>query len=182
MKTARGQIPAWTQRLVPSGAESPVVAVWSRLSTIDTLGFTVRSVKGNGPGNYQGSGHVRIVWVGDSAVEFEEAGRWQYLAGKPIHFRNVYRWVKSEDSHSLNLYHRRNGALDPEFLCTFSPLQHGVHLRATPHICGQDLYHGDLLVRSNLIELRWKITGPKKNDILTISYSRSLHREEKILH
>jgi Family of unknown function (DUF6314) len=150
-----------------------VPAIWKKLATINTLHFSVRSHKSAGPGNYQGAGHVRIVWVGDSAIEFEESGVWHLPRGKPVHFSNIYRWLKSEDSHSLNLYHRRTDVLDPVFLCTFSPVQHGIRLRATPHVCGQDLYLGDLLVKNNTIELRWKIAGPNKDDTLTVSYSRS---------
>lgn len=178
MRTFKGNVSA--HRLFPSETGGAVLAVWKTLSTIDTLSFTVRSPKSNG--NYHGSGHVRIIWVGDSAMEFDETGSWLPPEGRPIHFSNIYRWVQSEHSQSLNLYHRRNEAVEPVFLCTFSPLQHGVHLRATPHRCDQDLYLGDLLVQNTFIELRWKITGPNKNDILSISYSRSLHHRGKSTH
>jgi hypothetical protein len=167
VKTFRDNVAA--RRLTPSESRSPVLAVWTRLSSVNSLSFSVRSPRMNG----NGAGHVRIVWVGDTAMEFEESGLWHPFSGKPIHFSNTYRWLKSEDSHSLNLYHRRTDVLDPVFLCTFSPVQHGVRLRATPHFCGQDLYQGDLLVKNNLIELRWKITGPNKDDTLSISYGRS---------
>jgi len=120
--------------------------------------------------DYEGAGSVRITWLENATMEYDEEGSWQHPSGKMIHFRNIYRWVRDDMAGCLKLYHRRNDAVEPVFLCEFVPSGAGQPIPATPHVCGRDTYLGELRVTGETIELRWSINGPAKNDLLSVVY------------
>ncbi len=120
--------------------------------------------------DYEGSGRVRITWLDMTTMEYDEEGSWHHPSGKIIHFRNIYRWVRDDIAGCLKLYHRRNDAVDPVFLCEFVPSGAGRIVHATPHVCGHDTYLGELQLTADGMELSWRIRGPAKNDQLSIIY------------
>jgi Family of unknown function (DUF6314) len=166
---ASSRLPA-PERMQQPGVPDQIAHLWKRLATVGTLHFSVRGSASRGAMDYDGSGRVRITWLDTATMEYDEEGAWQHPSGKIIHFRNIYRWVRDDIAGCLKLYHRRNDAVDPVFLCEFVPSETDQPIHATPHICGRDTYLGELRLTGDGVELRWRISGPAKNDRLTIVY------------
>lgn len=113
-----------------------------------------------------GAGKVIVSRAG-SAIRFLEHGHWGSPPERVIPYRNAVIWAISENS--LELSHARNGWEHPTLLATFE-LTGCLLLAGSPHTCAEDCYAATLTIGEKIISLDWTITGPKKDDRLSIDY------------
>src|SRR5262245_37173249 len=150
-------------------AEGPTRGLWGALRRIRALRFTARSGAGSG-WNGTGSGTVLVTAPQDGVLLFEESGTWQPDQGKPLRFRNVFRWTLL-DPQRIRLEHLRFGPAHPVYLFDLAPTPDGSWCSLTPHLCAEDCYSARLDEWEQGFHLAWSIRGPRKEEPIEYDYS-----------
>ena len=120
--------------------------IWQRLEKVTT--FTITS------SNRSGYGHVAVGRRGDGVV-FCEEGEWDVSGER---FTNVYCFRRKG---GITVSHLRRG--EEVFLVELG--KEGFHQ------CGDDRYYGTIDLEGESVVIRWRITGPKKDDFVIIVYN-----------
>jgi len=158
-------------RQVPSSRKSTqelLNTLWKRMQTVRQVTFQFRSKKG---GKGYGTGSVVLETPRDGQLIYREKGSWQGLENQEFCFRNSFRWTRNRLDGMLTLEHLRFGDHNPVFLFHLVPAG-GEYLESLhAHLCGQDTYFGQLEIKESVIDLTWRILGPKKNDEVKYSYA-----------
>ncbi|WP_346837751.1 DUF6314 family protein [Microbulbifer sp. SAOS-129_SWC] len=140
--------------------------LWLRLAKVSEFSFTAS----NGPGsktNWRGHARGSIVVVpGELQIIFRERAEFTDSEGRTVQLQNSYRWTRF--AHSVQLEHLRRA--EPVVLFELQPVTDHGFRSAAPHLCGDDTYSAELLLRGGEIELIWQIHGPRKNERLHYHY------------
>jgi hypothetical protein len=113
---------------------------------------------------------VEILKENTKTCLFIEKGKWEHENAQGIAFTNTLRWTYDDANELIFLEHLRFGADHPVFLFHLQ-LKGPNHLQSIlPHLCDRDCYFCDILFDLEQIHLTWKISGPKKNQILKHCY------------
>lgn len=144
--------------------------IWTNLGLMRHVTFQFRSGKGQ---RGFGHGEVAIEKKSDSALIFNEKGKWKGLDGQEFFFRNVFAWTLNRIDCMITLEHLRFGPKSPVFLFHLIPAGQNFLESAHAHLCGQDSYFGHLYDKEGQLELIWRILGPKKNDEVIYIYSKT---------
>jgi len=88
--------------------------------------------------------------------------------GTPVVFRNVYLWVLRGDR--LSLWHERFGREAAVWLFDLAAVAADKLATIDAHQCGSDRYSAALALTTAGFDLRWSITGPRKDETLAYSY------------
>jgi hypothetical protein len=137
---------------------------------VRTLAFTARN-EGPTPWSASGRGTVDVVKVGLGVLTFTESGTWRPEGWAERRFSNVYRWSLVEPAEAIRLEHLRFGVANPVYLLDLVPNPDGEWQSVSPHLCSEDCYSAQLAVLAAGIRLRWRVTGPKKRDVIEYTYS-----------
>ncbi|MGE6108855.1 DUF6314 family protein [Aeromonas sobria] len=146
--------------------EGAIQRLWERLPQIGSFAFEAS----NGAGSAtdwcgRGEGEVRVTdhqggWL------FDEQGRYTTPHGKVLAMHNRFWWRHSD--RGIRLAHLRYG--QPVELFELLPQGEDRWLTAEPHLCGQDHYSAELILREDGFLLAWQIRGPRKNERLGYRY------------
>ena len=99
-----------------------------------------------------------------------ESGHWSVAPGRPVACRNTWRWRLQRRRNRLQLAHLRHGRSHPVALVTLQPLG-GRLLGIAPHRCGADRYTLEMEFINGALQMRWRICGPAKDQVLRVVYS-----------
>ena len=122
---------------------------WERLHTIKQ--FSLHAAYG------EGRGEVLVIQESPSTLVFEERGTWLHSG---MSFRNVLRWRLDRMTGRVSLEHLRLGT--PVFLVDLGAPE--------PHFCGEDTYRVEVISGEDPLILRWKVQGPRKNEVMEFRY------------
>ena len=119
----------------------------------------------------QASGHgkVEIQTPDPSVIIWKESGVWDDGYGS-LEFFNVYRWSWLQNE-KLRLEHLRYGEDNPVQLVELINSQKNHWETDLPYVCAKDTYSLTLKCINQTLFLKWKIKGPKKDQISTLCYS-----------
>lgn len=143
--------------------------MWQRLSRISALSFTTAPGARSRTG-WSGAGHADVVCeAGEGCLRFFEHGLFTPAGNaRALTFRNIYRWQPGDNA--LSLSHERFGRDRPVWLFDLVAAGPDRLASAKPHVCGRDLYHGELLLNDSGFTLAWTISGPAKDEHLVYQY------------
>lgn len=147
-------------------------SVWKRLSEVKELSFIATTQSKEQTGwNGKGKGEVLVTDEGKNVLVFQEKGGWQDRNGKTIDFTNIFRWTLNNEMGSIALEHLRRGVNHPVFLFHLAPS--GTHSLSSidSHLCGGDVYFGQVSLDRHHLRLNWRVIGPKKNEEIDYYYT-----------
>ena len=144
--------------------------MWERLPRLARLRFSATPGPRSQTG-WAGTGEARIDTSRDAdGVRLHENGLFTpSAAGSPVAFRNVYRWSRHGDR--LSLWHERFGRDAAVWLFDLVATGRDRLETVEPHPCGQDRYDARLTLTAEGFDLRWSITGPRKDETLAYRYA-----------
>lgn len=151
-----------------------VQQAWSQLRMVRELSFEARSHSIPNTGwNGRGEGAVEVEEPESLTTIFYENGTWTPDVGRPIEFRNVFRWTLDPDVRFIRLEHLRFGTEHPVYLFDLIPANERRLVSSEPHVCREDLYAARMEFDQQAIRLSWTITGPRKNESIAYLYECS---------
>jgi len=108
---------------------------------------------------------------GEEALTFFEKGYWKGVSSKnEIPFSNALRWIIEPKTRVITLEHLRFGKERPVRLFSLSQVGENLFKSIDPYECKEDTYRGCVLFDDHYVQLSWQITGPKKNESLSVVY------------
>jgi hypothetical protein len=143
---------------------------WKKLLTVKQLSFLPESKKNQGGWIGKGQGEVFSVKKDAYTLIFHEKGTWQREQEVDIHFSNVFRWTLDLNAKIVSLEHLRYGLNHPIFLFHLTPYSNHSLSSTDPHLCKEDAYFGQIQFDKEGLHLKWKVIGPKKNEVLDHYY------------
>jgi len=119
---------------------------------------------------WAGLGEADVRTSGDAGqLRLHEDGQFTPKAtGTPVAFRNIYRWVDRGDR--LSLWHERFGRDAAVWLFDLAATAPNELTTVDAHVCGDDRYAARLSLTADGFDLRWSITGPRKDETLAYRY------------
>jgi len=90
--------------------------------------------------------------------------------GENLNFFNIFRWSLDLTKTMISLEHLRRGPNQPTFLFDLKPVNTSCLTSAAAHICGKDLYCGEMHKKISELQFLWTIKGPKKDETLIYNY------------
>jgi hypothetical protein len=142
--------------------------LWAQLGRVRSLSFVACSESKTG-WNGEGRGTVEVRKRGEGVMTFHEQGTWRTQRGeRQIRFTNVYRWSLIGDL--VRLEHLRFGEVSPVHLFDLVQAGDWEWRSVSPHLCGEDCYAAVLLVRDDVVIVRWSIDGPRKKESIEYLY------------
>lgn len=139
-----------------------LLAVWNLLQSARSVTLSVWDVT-TGTFQAQGTGSVAVETVGGSGLLVRERGRWTDPRGAGAHFTDALRWTLDTDGGVLRLEHMRHGPEKAVPLLELVADGDGLLTPLAPHLCGEDRYDGSVRTVAGVVEVTWKVTGPKKS-------------------
>lgn len=143
---------------------------FNRLSKVSFLKLNASLKKGHQSDNKEGHATVLISQDHINELIFHEKGVWQ-TSFQEVAFSNTFRFTLDEKAQLISLEHLRYGFEKPVFLFNLTTNQPHFLESVNPHICSEDVYLGNIQWSKNGIVLSIRIIGPKKNDLLTYTYT-----------
>lgn len=123
---------------------------------------------GRGGFRLTGEGDVVARTDPDGSILISESGAWRGADGRGWRFTNAWRWRFDGDQVRLSQERRGPGqAVELVVLVVRAPDRWEA---ATPHLCGADLYSAKVRLTDDGLVLRWRITGPRKTQLLRAAY------------
>ena len=141
--------------------------LWERLINIRSVQFQSRSDAQTG-WNGSACGTVTVMIDHNNSFRFIEKGIWTSNQGISTSFSNVYRW--SIDHKLIHLEHLRYGEHNPVYLFDLNRIDKFEWQSVSPHVCKKDIYSCLLVLKPEMIQMNWKIKGPKKNEMIFYDY------------
>ena len=142
--------------------------LWDILTTISHFTSSVK----NGPNSKTGwtgttTGTVKPR-IAENLIVFIEHGTLTTTEGKSLATSNHWQWSRSPEG--IQFYHRRRDA--PVLLAELNePASDGSFHSQSPHLCGADVYTLRLDINADSLHLKWRITGPKKDEVISTLYT-----------
>ena len=136
---------------------------WNRLCAVRSLRFSAKSDDRTSGWNGTGTGTVKVTIIGKSTVTFTEHGTWAGDSGRQIDFNNIYRWKFDWDAGAIRLEHLRHDPNRPVFLLDLAPTDDITLESVSPHRCGPDFYTATVKFGDDVVDLHWRVTGPRKD-------------------
>lgn len=146
-------------------------ALWDRLKQVKTVTFlaTPQSKKETG-WNGKGVGEVIVTNEKKHVLVFHEKGIWKGKKSDEMAFSNVFRWTLDQTAGVISLEHLRRGADQPVFLFSLAPSGNASLTSVDSHLCGGDVYFGQIFFNRQTLRLNWRVIGPKKNEEIEYYY------------
>lgn len=147
-----------------------LLAFWEKLSVIKTLSFNARAKSSETGWNGKGKGEVAVTSPESNVLIFTEKGSWIGKQGE-VAFSNVFRWTIDRAACVISLEHLRRGYENPVFLFDLSPTGNYTLSSVDSHLCGGDMYFGQIHFDRYSLRLNWRVIGPKKNEDIDYYYT-----------
>lgn len=145
----------------PDRTDSLLVA-WKLLCDAQSVSVSVHDA-GDGAVQARGSGSVSVEANGGAEVVIRERGRWAEPHGGGAHFTDALRWTLDTDMALLRLEHIRRGPEEPVVLVELADDGNGGLTPLSPFLCGDDRYEASIRIMDDVVEVAWRVTGPKKS-------------------
>jgi hypothetical protein len=149
-------------------AVTPANELWNQLSRIRFIRYHAVSQSETGWSGI-GDGSVHVESPAPDIVLFSEPGTFTPSRGKPTRFTNVFRWTRLSAT-GLRLEHLRFGAENPVYLFDLEFQSDRTWRPNNAHICSEDCYSALLRLHNSGVDVRWSITGPKKDESILCEY------------
>lgn len=151
------------------GGTDAIIRTWQRLARLRSLSFTAEPGHASQTG-WRGAGTAEVTAEadGDDWRLIERGHFTPEGASRAVAFANVYRWQRAGDR--LRLYHERFGAEAAVFLFELVAESAQCLVCEQPHLCGDDVYRGRLVLTDSGFDLNWSIRGPRKDEHLFYRY------------
>ncbi|MES1924977.1 DUF6314 family protein [Salinisphaera sp. T31B1] len=149
--------------------ESAIIDLWRRLPSVRRLTFSATAGPDSVTG-WTGTGLADVVCeeAGDG-LRFIETGRFTLVdTTHPLTFHNVFHWRAAPGR--VALAHERFGRDAPVWLFDLIAAAPGELTAAESHLCGNDRYDARLRLVDDGFDLRWTISGPRKDETLAYRY------------
>ncbi|QEO57802.1 DUF6314 family protein [Francisella marina] len=145
--------------------------LFSKLLNIRHFKYESKSGQNSQTGwNGDGYGTV-ITQQKDNCIYFKEEGYFILdSSNKPINISNEYIWQKI-NSQRISLSHARFGYNNLVKLFDLIHIDDNLWQSEQAHVCVDDLYLAQLYNLESEISLVWKISGPKKDEIISYKYT-----------
>ncbi len=155
-----------------SSGQKTLQLAWQSLARVQRLSFSAASKSDTTVTgwNGHGQGSVEVKCVDATTLLFLERGSWQSGQNQSFAFSNVFRWTLTESQQGIRLEHLRFGAHQPVFLFLLVPTDAHTLTSLKPHVCKDDAYFGQLCCDDDIIQLSWRVLGPKKNEAIDYRY------------
>ncbi|MBI3211254.1 MAG: hypothetical protein HYZ47_01015 [Simkania negevensis] len=148
-------------KLSSPSSHSLISTIWTLLESLCAVDlFTLPTEK-------KGKGVVLPYKEGDNQLILQETGRWEGEVSIPYY--NSFRFTKYSDF--LSLEHLRFGKNHPVFLFDLVPQTEKGCISRSPHLCGEDLYHGGLETQEKGLLLMFDLKGPEIEERIYFTYS-----------
>lgn len=146
--------------------------LWERLLQVKHLSFSAQS-KAEHPSGWNGTGKakVEIDHVASHSLIFKEEGSWTSHEGKQFDFKNALRWTQHASKPLFILEHLHFGPEHPIVLFELKPINQTQFEVIQPFFCKKDTYLAHLYYNHHLIQLHWRIIGPRKNEEIYYIYT-----------
>lgn len=146
--------------------------LWQRLLQVKHLSFSAQSKAEQSSGwNGIGKAKVEIHPAAARSIIFKEQGSWTSHEGKQFDFKNALRWTWHASKPVFILEHLHYGPEHPIVLFELKPINLTQFEMIQPFLCKQDTYLAHLHCDQHLIQLHWRIIGPKKNEEMHYIYT-----------
>ncbi|MBK2092993.1 DUF6314 family protein [Francisella philomiragia] len=145
--------------------------LFSKLINIRHFKYESKSGKKSQTG-WNGHGHGTVIThQNDNCIYFKEEGSF-ILDGseKLINISNEYIWQKI-NSQRISLSHARFGYNNLVKLFDLIRIDDNLWQSEQAHVCVDDLYSAQLYNLESEISLVWKISGPKKDELINYKYT-----------
>ncbi|MBK2296936.1 DUF6314 family protein [Francisella philomiragia] len=145
--------------------------LFSKLINIRHFKYESKSGKKSQTG-WNGHGHGTVIThQKDNCIYFKEEGSF-ILDGseKLINISNEYIWQKI-NSQRISLSHARFGYNNLVKLFDLIHIDDNLWQSEQAHVCVDDLYSAQLYNLESEISLVWKISGPKKDELINYKYT-----------
>lgn len=165
-ETANEKSPTFTNKA------RTLLAFWERLIKVNKLTFHAMTKSKEEKGwNGKGEGEVIISKESPNVLIYNEKGIWRGKFGPEVNFSNVFRWTLDTGNSVISLEHLRRGLDHPVFLFHLAPSGRNSLSSVDSHLCGGDIYFGQIHFDNRNLRLNWRIIGPKKNEEIDYCYS-----------
>lgn len=145
---------------------------WEKLRGIRHFSLNTKSKSKDEKGwSRKGRGDVEVIKESDNSLLFQEKGKWQGKQVGDVNFNNVFRWTLDRGAELVSLEHLRRGVNHPVFLLHLTPSSNCSLSPVDSHICGGDVYFGQIIFDHLCLRLNWRVIGPKKNEEIDCYYS-----------
>lgn len=155
--------------------QKQLIDFWKKLSLVDSLNFTTRSVKDTESETKRGEAKVQKSFLNEDQILFHEVGEWVDGAHSKSHFSNQFLWTLDLVNERVSLEHLRYGPKNPVFLFDLKLSKKNSLVSQDPHLCKDDTYLGALIWSTKGIELNMRVIGPHKNHFLNYQYHSQSH-------
>ncbi len=153
----------------PPGVTDAVHRAWLLLERSRSVTLFVRN-GATGAVQAHGSGTVSVEPFGGSGMVMRERGRWSGPRGSGAHFADALRWTLDTDIGALRLEQIRRGPDEAAPLVEFVDDGSGSLTPLAPHLCGDDRYEGAVRFVDGVVEVAWRVVGPKKDQEIVRRY------------
>lgn len=148
-----------------------LLAFWEKLSQVKHLSFQAKTRSEEESGwNGKGKGDVISSKDSDTVLLFQEKGSWYGKHDGAMGFSNMFRWTLDINQGLISLEHLRRGQDHPVFLFHLAPNAINSLASVDSHLCGGDIYFGQVFFDSRSLRLNWRVIGPKKNEEIDYHY------------
>lgn len=148
---------------------APIDQLWTALAHVRRLRFSAQSSMESG-WNGAGEGVAAVTALNDGCMIYSESGCWTTARGETMNFTNVFRWTLLPDLQRIRLEHLRHGEDKPVHLFDVETIAAGDFRSVQPHVCREDLYSAVLRIDNGQLLLRWRVTGPRKDNAIEYVY------------
>lgn len=152
-----------------------------KMNTVETFWELLREVNSYSYTSVCGAGS-KTGWEGSATgsvkVEQDPAGQWIHFhercdftlseTGAVFDLKNQYRWTRMKSGKRIRLEHRRRGV--PVHLLDLEAKDEGMLQEVEAHLCVADLYKLSIELKEGGFDAVWKISGPKKDEVLSYQY------------
>ncbi|MBS0615211.1 MAG: winged helix-turn-helix transcriptional regulator [Verrucomicrobia bacterium] len=156
--------------MTPEKRTKILLFFWERLQATHHLHFQARTSSKERGWDGKGLGEVAVTKENDNVLIFHEKGKWQNPEGREIDFTNAFRWTLDVLSGVISLEHLRHGHSRPVFLFHLAPASAHSLSSIDSHLCGGDIYFGQIFCDRHSLRLKWRVIGPKKNEEMDYFY------------
>lgn len=145
---------------------------WERLKQVKSLDFSAQSMGVvNQRWPEKGKGSVTLELVKPHTIVTIEKGTWYNQESKGLDFSNSFRWTLDLEKRSISLEHLRRGKQMPVFLFCLGVQALDALASTSVHVCGKDIYFGNIHFSKGALTLKWRVIGLLKNEALDYVYT-----------
>lgn len=158
------------KKMSPKKNMEILISFWDKLTQVKQLNLSARSLSKDNGWNCKGAGEVGVTKEGSQIILFQEKGIWKGKDQEETSFSNIFRWTFDKNAGMISLERLRWGDENTAFLFHLAPSGNYSLSSVDSHLCGGDIYFGQIFFDRHCLRLTWRIIGPKKNEEINYLY------------